>query len=121
MDSCQTAFQGRIRVMGLYGMKTCKTLAVLAVKAISAALLILSLGSCAGGSLMNPTPMIGRDRLVYRILDQAVNTTYYTRNVWYDGDNYRFHDVYGREISILKSDQVAIEIIGAAEYYETPE
>jgi hypothetical protein len=107
--------------MDIFGMKTYKTLAALAAKAIFAALLLLSLGSCAGGSLLNPTPMIGRDRLVYRVMDQAASATYYTRNVWYDGDNYRFHDVYGRDISILKSTQVAIDIIGAAEYYQTPE
>jgi hypothetical protein len=57
---------------------------------------------------------------VFRIVDQDTNTTYYTRNVWYDGDNFRFHDVYGRDIAVMKSDQVAVDIIGAAEYYETP-
>ncbi len=107
--------------MSIYKMKTYKTLASLAVKFLSAVVLILAVGGCAGGSLLNPTPMIGRDRLVYRLVDQAAGSTYYTRNVWYDGDNYRFHDVYGREITILKSDQVTIDIIGAAAYYQTPE
>ncbi len=107
--------------MGLYGMNIFKTAAALAVKTICAALLIFLLGGCAGGSLFSPTPMIGRDRLVYRVTDQAVSATYYTRNVWYDGDNYRFHDVYGRDISILTSDQVGIEIISSVEYYQTPE
>lgn len=108
--------------MGLFGMKSYQTVAALAIKVLSAALLIAAIGGCAGGSLLNPTPMIGRDRLVYRVVDHgATTTTYYTRNVWYDGDNYRFHDVYGRDISILKSDQVVIDILGAPEYYKTPE
>ncbi len=107
--------------MDLFGMKSYSTVATLAVKVLSAAVLIVAIGGCAGGSLLSPTPMIGRDRLVYRVVDQAASTSYYTRNVWYDGENYRFHDVYGRDISILKNDQVAIEIIGAPEYYQTPE
>ena len=101
-------------------MKMFRDVASIAVKTLSAVLLIVLLGGCAGGSLLNPTPMNGRDRLVFRVVDQANNTTYYTRNVWYDGDNYRFHDTYGRDISVAKSDQVAVDIIGAAEYYETP-
>lgn len=78
------------------------------------------LGGCAGGSLFRPTPLIGRDRLVFRIVDNAENVTYYTRNVWYDGDNYRFHDVYGRDITMSKNDNVVIDIISAYEYYQTP-
>ncbi|HLA41745.1 MAG TPA: hypothetical protein VJ417_17205 [Candidatus Glassbacteria bacterium] len=77
--------------------------------------------ACAGGSLLRPTPLIGRDRLVYRIVDQASTTTYYTRNVWFDGDNYRFHDVYGRDVSITKTDQVQVDIISMIEYYKTPQ
>lgn len=108
--------------MGLFGMKSDNLVATLAIRVLSAALLIVAIGGCAGGSLLSPTPMIGRDRLVYRVVDQgASTTTYYTRNVWYDGDNYRFHDVYGRDVSILKSDQVTINIIGAPDYYKTPE
>jgi len=106
--------------MKFYELKIFRDMAALAVKTISAALLIAVLEGCAGGSLLKPTPMNGRDRLVFRVVDQTSNTTYYTRNVWYDGENYRFHDVYGREISVAKSEQVAVDIIGAAEYYETP-
>ena len=106
--------------MKLFEMKNYRAVATIAVKTMCAALLIFLLGGCAGGSLFKPTPMNGRDRLVFRVVDQGTNTTYYTRNVWYDGDNYRFHDVYGRDISVTKSDSVAVDIIGAAEYYETP-
>ena len=93
------------------------------LKALLAGLLLTAslLGGCAGGSLFRPTPLIGRDRLVFRIVDNTENVTYYTRNVWYDGDNYRFHDVYGRDIYMPKSDDVAIDIISAYEYYQTPQ
>jgi hypothetical protein len=90
--------------------------------AIAGLLLAASLFSaCAGGSLFRPTPLIGRDRLVYRIVDQKSTTSYYTRNVWFDGDNYRFHDVYGRDVSIPKSDNVQVNIISIIDYYKTPQ
>ena len=106
--------------MSVFGLKYYGSIANWTIKSMAAVLLIVLLSGCAGGSLLNPRPMNGRDRLVFRLVDQATSTTYYTRNVWYDGDNYRFHDVYGREISVLKSDQVAVDIIGESEYYETP-
>lgn len=77
--------------------------------------------ACAGGSLFRPTPLIGRDRLVYQIVDQKSTATYYTRNVWFDGENYRFHDVYGRDVSIPKSDQVQVVIISIIDYYKSPQ
>lgn len=76
--------------------------------------------SCAGGSLLRPRPLIGKDRLVYRIEDQRKPDTYYTRNVWFDGDNYRFRDVYGRDMSLPRSDSVVVDLIGPYEYYQTP-
>ena len=106
--------------MKLFELKNYRAVASTAVKTLCAALLIFLLGGCAGGSLLNPRPMNGRDRLVFRVVDNRTSTTYYTRNVWYDGDNYRFHDVYGRDISVTKNDSVAVDIISAAEYYETP-
>ncbi len=92
------------------------------LKALLAGLLLTAslLAGCAGGSLFRPTPLIGRDRLVFRIVDNAENITYYTRNVWYDGDNYRFHDVYGRDIYMPKNDDVVIDVISAYDYYQTP-
>ena len=63
---------------------------------------------CAGGSLLNPRPLIGRDRLVFRVVDMSAKLTYYTRNLWFDGDNYRFHD------------SVAVDLISAYDYYKTP-
>jgi hypothetical protein len=106
--------------MKLYEANYYRAGVALAVKGLAAVLLIVMLGGCAGGSLLSPRPMNGRDRLVFRVVDAGTNTTYYTRNVWYDGDNYRFHDNYGRDISVAKSDQVTLDIISAAEYYETP-
>ncbi|OGG02762.1 MAG: hypothetical protein A3F83_14710 [Candidatus Glassbacteria bacterium RIFCSPLOWO2_12_FULL_58_11] len=75
---------------------------------------------CAGGSLLNPRPLIGRDRLVFRVVDMSAKLTYYTRNLWFDGDNYRFHDVYGRDVSIVRTDSVAVDLISAYDYYKTP-
>ena len=107
--------------MGLFVTKHYRSMISGAVKLVAGALLILSLAGCAGGSLMSPQPMNGRDRLVFRIVDQTAGITYYTRNMWFDGDSYVFHDVYGRDVVISKSDQVAVDIIGAAAYYQTPE
>lgn len=106
--------------MIFFGRKSYRTMAGLTVKTLSAAMLIAALGGCAGGSLLSPRPMIGRDRLVFRLVDQESGNTFYTRNVWFDGGTYRFHDVYGRDVSIIRSDQVTVDIISAAEYYETP-
>jgi len=75
---------------------------------------------CAGGSLLSPRPLIGRDRLVFRVVDMSAKLTYYTRNLWFDGDNYRFHDVYGRDVSIVRTDSVAVDLISAYDYYKTP-
>jgi len=83
-------------------------------------LTVCLLGGCAGGSLFRPTPLIGRDRLVFRIVDNAENVTYYTCNVWYDGDNYRFHDVCGRDVTMPKSENIVIDLISAYDYYQTP-
>jgi len=81
-------------------------------------LVSVSLSSgCAGGSLLRPTPLIGKDRLVFRIVDNSEGVTYYTRNVWYDGENYRFRDVSGREISIVKSDNISVDVISSIDYY----
>jgi len=92
------------------------------LKALLTGLLLTAslLGGCAGGSLFRPTPLIGRDRLVFRIVDNAENVTYYTRNVWYDGDNYRFHDVYGRDIMVPKNEDIVVDVISAYDYYQTP-
>ena len=76
--------------------------------------------ACAGGSLLNPRPLIGRDRLVFRVVDKGAKLTYFTRNLWFDGDNFRFHDVYGRDVSIVRNDSVAVDLISAYEYYKTP-
>ncbi|MCE5271552.1 hypothetical protein LLH00_09750 [bacterium] len=90
-------------------------------KMLGAVLLaLLSLCGCAGGSLFSPRPLVGRDRLVYQVQDHRKNATYYTRNVWFDGDNYRFHDVYGRDMSVPRSDSVLVDLIGPDEYYKTP-
>ena len=78
------------------------------------------IGGCAGGSLLRPTPLIGRDRLVFRVVDNAENVAYYTRKLWYDGDNYRFHDVYGRDVTMPKGEDIVIDVIGAYDYYQTP-
>ena len=75
---------------------------------------------CAGGSLLNPRPLIGRDRLVFRIVDKGAKLTYFTRNLWFDGDNFRFHDVYGREVSIVRNDSLAVDVISIYDYYKTP-
>ncbi len=83
-------------------------------------LLLLGLSGCAGGSLLHPQPLVGRDRLVYLVQDQRKNATYYTRNVWFDGDNYRFHDVYGRDMSVPRTDSVLVDLIGPEQYYKTP-
>jgi len=83
-------------------------------------LAVTLVGGCAGGSLFRPTPLIGRDRLVLRVVDNAESLTYYTRKVWYDGDNYRFHDVYGRDVTMPKSEDIVIDVIGAYDYYKTP-
>ena len=64
-------------------------------------------------------PLIGKDRLVYRVQNLPVNETYFTRNVWFDGDNYRFHDVNGRDLSLPRSDSVLVELIGPEEYYRS--
>jgi hypothetical protein len=91
------------------------------VLALTAALMtLLCLAGCAGGSLFGPRPLVGRDRLVYQVQDQRKNATYFTRNVWFDGDNYRFHDVYGRDMSVPRSDSVLVDLIGPDEYYKTP-
>jgi hypothetical protein len=92
------------------------------LKSVLAGLLLTAglLGGCAGGSLFRPTPLIGRDRLIFRVVNNAENVTYYTRNVWYDGENYRFHDVYGRDVTVLKSEDIAVDIISAYDYYQTP-
>jgi len=91
------------------------------VLALTAALMILlCLAGCAGGSLFGPRPLVGRDRLVYQVQDQRKNAIYCTRNVWFDGDNYRFHDVYGRDMAVPRSDSVLVDLIGPDEYYKTP-
>ena len=92
------------------------------LKSMIAGLLLTAgvLGGCAGGSLLRPTPLIGRDRLVFRVVDNTENVTYYTRNVWYDGDNYRFHDVYGRDVTMSRNGDIAIDVISAYDYYQTP-
>ena len=75
---------------------------------------------CAGGSLFNPRPLIGRDRLVFQVTDQQEAVTYYTRNIWFDGDNFRFQDVYGRDISLPKTDNLQVDLISMYDYYKTP-
>ena len=74
---------------------------------------------CAGGSLLNPRPLIGKDRLVFQVTDQGQGITYYTRNLWYDGDNFRFLDLYGRELALPKSNELQIDVISLYDYYET--
>ena len=92
------------------------------LKSVIAGLLLTAglLCGCAGGSLLRPTPLIGRDRVVFRVLDNTESVTYYTRNVWYDGDNYRFNDVYGRDVTIPKNGDITIDVISAYDYYQTP-
>ena len=83
---------------------------------------VLAVAGCAGGKLLSPQPLVGKDRLVYQVQDLRVNYnyTYFTRNVWFDGDNYRFHDVYGRDMSVPRGDSVKVSIIGPYEYYQKP-
>ena len=78
------------------------------------------LSGCAGGSLFNPQPLIGKDRLVFQVVDQAEGVTYYTRNIWFDGDNFRFRDVYGRDKTLPKAATLQIDLISIYDYYETP-
>jgi len=75
---------------------------------------------CAGGSLFRPKPVIGKDRLVIRIVNNADSVIYYTRNIWFDGDNYRFRDVYGRDMAVPKTDKVVVDLISPYDYYKTP-
>ncbi len=91
-----------------------KHLAILLLLAVLPSLL-----ACAGGSLMHPTPLVGRDRLVFRVIDSQAGVTYYTRSLWFDGDNYRFRDVLRREIRLPKTEQVAVEVITPEEYFQS--
>ncbi|HUU26781.1 MAG TPA: hypothetical protein VM123_03130 [archaeon] len=79
---------------------------------------IFLFSGCAGGSLLHPRPLIGKDRLVFRIDDTGQGATYYTRNLWFDGDNYRFRDSYGIERLIARSDDIKVNLISTYEYYE---
>jgi len=81
-------------------------------------LVILFSNSCAGGSLLNPQPLIGRDRLVFQVTEQG-GTVYYTRNIWFNGENYRFRDVYGRD-KTLPRENTQIQLISQYDYYKTP-
>jgi anthranilate/para-aminobenzoate synthase component II len=78
------------------------------------------LSGCAGGSLFNPKPLIGKDRLVFQVNDQAAGTTYFTRNIWFDGDVFRFHDLNGRDFALPKSDTLQMDVISIYDYYERP-
>ena len=81
---------------------------------------LLFILGCAGGSLFRPSPLIGKDRLVFRIMNNADSVIYYTRNVWFDGDNYRFRDVYGRDMAVPKTDKIVVDLISPYDYYQTP-
>jgi len=70
--------------------------------------------------IFNPRPLIGRDRLVFQVTDQQEGVTYYTRNIWFDGDNFRFQDVYGRDIALPKTDNLQVDLISMYDYYKTP-
>ncbi|MEA2064420.1 MAG: hypothetical protein U9P14_12020 [Gemmatimonadota bacterium] len=85
----------------------------------SAALAGLFSAGCAGGSLLHPHPMVRKDKLVFRVSDQTTQTVYYTRNVWFDGENYRLHDFYGRDIEIRRAETVSVDAISEKEYFES--
>ena len=73
---------------------------------------------CSGGSLFNPKPLVGKDRLVIQITDLRDSTRIYARNIFFDGAAFRFKDVYGRMQVVQRSDSVVVDFISEFKYYE---